>query len=92
MRIKSIHYLSDWAEINPLNDNMDVNVVLEEGRQYTFVVATPRNVSWCMENEGKDYFFGAPMLFVKSLTVENIERAVKAIVSEDGGRWLEIYG
>jgi hypothetical protein len=92
VKIKSINHLSDWAEVNPLNDNIDVNVVLEDERHYTFVVATPNNVFWCMENEGKDYFFGAPMLFVKSLTVENIERAIEAIVNEDDGRWLGIYG
>ncbi len=92
MKIKSINYLSDWAEVNALNDNIDVSVVLDDERQYTFVVATPNNVFWCMENEGQDYFFGTPMLFVKSLTVENIERAVTAIVTEDHGRWLEIYG
>jgi hypothetical protein len=45
-----------------------------------------------MKNEGIDYFFGEPIIFVKSLTADNIERAIKAIVAEDGGRWLEIYG
>jgi hypothetical protein len=90
--IKSIVYLSDWSEINPLNDNIDVHIVLEDGCEYTFVIATPNNVFWCMENEGKDYFFGVPMLFVKNLMVENIERAINAIVSEDGGRWLGVYG
>jgi len=90
--IKSIVYLSDWSEVNPENDNIDVHVVLEDGREFTFVVATPNNVFWCMDNEEKDYFFGEPMLFVKNLTVENIERAINAIVSEDDGRWLGIYG
>jgi len=90
--IKSIVYLSDWSEVNPENDNIDVHVVLEDGREFTFVVATPNNVFRCMDNEEKDYFFGEPMLFVKNLTVENIERAINAIVSEDDGRWLGIYG
>jgi hypothetical protein len=45
-----------------------------------------------MENEGRDYFFGVPMLFVKNLTVDNVERAINAIVLEDNGRWLQIYG
>jgi hypothetical protein len=90
--IKHIAYLSDWSEVNPENDNIDVHVVLEDGREFTFVIATPNNVFWCMDNEGKDYFFGAPMLFVKNLTVENIERAVSAIVKEDDGRWLGVYG
>ena len=92
MKIQGITYLSDWQEVNSLNDNIDVSVVLDDGRQYTFVVATPNNVFWCMDNEGKDYFFGEPMLFVKTLTVENIERAIHAIVLEDDGRWLSIYG
>ena len=90
--IKSIEYLSEWSDVNPENYNMDVHVVLEDGRQFTFVIATPNNVYRCMENEGIDYFFGEPFLFVKEFTQENIERAIKAIVSENGGRWLAIYG
>ncbi len=92
MGIKSIVCLSDWSAVNPENDNIDVDVVLDDGRQYTFVIATPNNIFWCMDNEGKDYFFGEPMLFVKNLTIENIERAVSAIINEDDGRWLKIYG
>jgi hypothetical protein len=90
--IRSIEYLCDLSEVNPEHDNLDVHVVLEDGREFTFVVATPNNVFWCMENEGADYFFGEPMLFVKCLTAENIEKAIKAILVEDDGRWLEIYG
>jgi len=90
--IKSIEYLSEWSDVNPEKDNMDVHVVLEDGRQFTFVIATPNNIYRCMENEGIDYFFGEPFLFVKEFTQENIERAIKAIVSEDDGHWLGIYG
>jgi len=92
MKIKSVEYLSDISEINPENDNLDVRIVLEDGQEFTFVVATPNNVFWCMDNEDIDYFFGAPMLFVKNLTPDNIERAVKAIVTTDEGKWLKIYG
>lgn len=91
-RIRRITYLSDLTEVNPENDNLDVHVILDDGREFTFTVATPNNVFWCMENEGTDYFFGEPLLFVKSLTAENIEKAIKAIVAEDNGRWLKIYG
>lgn len=92
MGIKSIICLSDWSEVNPENDNIDVHVVLEDGREFTFVVATPNNVYRCMDNEKTDYFFGEPMLFVKNLTVENLERAVNAIMSENDGQWLKVYG
>jgi hypothetical protein len=92
VEIKSITYLSKLSELNPENDNIDVHVVLEDGREFTFVVATPNNVFWCMDNEGKDYFFGEPMLFVKHLTTESIDKAIRAIVNEDNGRWLTVYG
>jgi hypothetical protein len=90
--IESINYLSDLSAVNPENDNIDVHVTLSDGREFTFVVATPNNLFWCMDNEGKDYFFGEPMLFVKHLTVENITKALDAIVTLDDGRWLKVYG
>jgi hypothetical protein len=91
-KVKTVTYLSDLSEINPEHDNLDVHVVLDDGREFTFVVATPNNVFWCMENEGIDYFFGEPLLFVKCLTQENIDKAIRAIVTEDNGRWLKVYG
>lgn len=91
-KIKSIKYLCELSDVNPEHDNIDVHVILDDGREFTFVVATPNNVFWCMENEGIDYFFGEPMLFVKCLTAENIEKTIKAIVEEGNGRWLKVYG
>ena len=91
-KVKAIKYLSDLTECNPENDNLDVHVVLEDGREYTFVVATPNNIFWCMENENLGYYFGDPVVFVKRLTRENIESALRAIVSDDNGKWLAIYG
>jgi hypothetical protein len=92
LTIKRIEYLSDPSRLNPDNDNLDVHVILDDGREFTFVVATPTNVMWCMENEGVDYFFGEPMIFVKTLTPENIDKAIRAIACDDGGRWLTVYG
>ncbi len=92
MKILAINYLSDLAECNPENDNLDVHIVLEDGREFTFVVSTPTNISWCMENEGVDYFFGEPVVFVKNLTKENIERVMEKIVAADGGKWLAVSG
>jgi hypothetical protein len=91
-KIRRIDYLSEPQEINPENDNIDVHVLLEDGREFTFVVATPNNVYSCMDNEGIDYFFGEPMLFVKKLSDENIRRAISAIVDESEGHWLKTYG
>jgi hypothetical protein len=88
--IKRIEYLSEQSGINSENDNVDVHVVLEDGREYTFVVATPNNVFWCMDNMGTDHFFGEPLLFVRNLTTENVERAIRAIVADS--HYLDLYG
>ena len=41
MRITSITYLSSLKELNPENDNIDVHIALDDGRQFTFTLATP---------------------------------------------------
>ena len=55
-----------------------------------FLVATPNNIYWCMDNEKNDYYFGAPPLFVRTLTRRDIETAVAALIQEP--RFLEVYG
>jgi hypothetical protein len=87
-----IKFLNPLDEVNPENDNVDVHVRLDDGRVFSFVVATPNNISWVMANEGIDYFFGTPPLFVRILNEECVEKAVRAILTEEGGRWLEVYG
>jgi hypothetical protein len=87
-----IRYLTPLEDANPENDNIDVHVHLDDGRVYSFVVATPNNIFWCMANEGVDYYFGTPLLFVRLLNRACVEKAIQAILTEDHGRWLEVYG
>ncbi|MEP6961822.1 MAG: hypothetical protein ABI995_07085 [Acidobacteriota bacterium] len=87
-----IKVIGGLEEINPNNDNVDVHVYLDDGRIYSLLMATPSNLYWCMDNGATDYFFGMPPVFVKMLTPDNIDRAIKALVEEDGGRWLHVYG
>lgn len=87
-----IEFVSPESDIDAENDNVDVHLHLDDGRVYSFVVATPQNIFWCMENEGLDYFFGVPPVFVKRLTRPSVERALKAVVESDGGKWLDVYG
>ena len=87
-----VEFLTPLASIDAENDNCDVLLHLDDGRVYSFVVATPHNLFWCMDNDERDFFFGVPPVLVKRLTPEIVERALTAIVSEDGGRWLSVYG
>jgi hypothetical protein len=92
MEVAKIEYISAIEKSNKENDNIDVHVTLGDGTVYSFVVATPNNIYWCMDNEGLDYFFGIPPVFVRSLTRRNIERAIRALIAEDDGKWLDVYG
>ena len=92
MKLAGITYVSAFVDVNPENDNIDVHVRLEDGRVFSFVVATPKNVFWCMANEGLDYYFGTPIVFVRLLNEECVEKAIQAILAEDNGRWLDVYG
>ncbi len=64
---------------------------------YSFVVATPNNIFWCMENEGIDYFTCfPPPVFVRRITPDNIERALHDLSSKHEEMWanygvLQIY-
>jgi hypothetical protein len=75
---------------NPEDDNVDVILRLDDGRVYTFVVATPKNIYRCMQNEGIDYFFGVPPFLLKVITPDAIRQAIDAVLSENGGRWLSV--
>ena len=87
-----IKYLTPPETVNSENDNIDVHVRLDDGRVYSFLIATPNNIFWCMANEGIDYYFGTPPLLVRLLNRECVERAIRAIFTEDDGKWVEVYG
>jgi hypothetical protein len=88
-----IEYVSPWADIDPENSNIDVHVHLDDGRVYSLLIATPKNIYRCMENDAIAYFFATPPpVFVSQLTEANVKRAVIALVTEDDGRYLHTYG
>ena len=87
-----VEFVGSVRDINPENDNFDVHLHLDDGRVYSFVVATPQNLFRCMDNEGVDYFVGVPPVLVKRLSADVVERALRAIVAEENGRRLDVYG
>ena len=92
MKIEFLSLESDINPVNdnPVNDNVDVLVRLDDGRAYLFLVATPSSIYSSMENEGTNHHFGVPPLFVRELTRANIEGAITALLGEP--KWLELYG
>lgn len=92
MEAVDIRFVSPLEEVNPENDAVDVHVRLNDGRVFSFDVATPNNIFFSMEIEGTDYYFGVPTVFVRLLNRECVEKAIRAILTRDDGRWLDVYG
>lgn len=89
MRIKKITYISEVNDI--YNDNIDVSVETDDGISYVFVVTTPKNYYWYMDKEEIDYIPASPPdIIVRSLTLENIRKALESYV-ENNGYWLKLY-
>ena len=92
MKAVNIKFVSPIEEFNPENDSVDVHVLLDDGRLFSFDFATPNNIFFSMAIEGLDYYFGVPTVFVRLLNRECVEKAIHAILREDDGRWLDVYG
>ena len=85
MQVESITFLSDLKDVKDIfDDNMDVSVKLENGRNYVLVVGTPKNLLRLMDNEKSDFLFpGDPIVIVRKMTKEVIEQAIKAYAEGD---------
>lgn len=92
MKIKKIEYPTPISQIKDIeNDNIDVFVELEDGFTYTLVVTTPQNLGWYMDKERLNYLGAAPpMIIVKTLTDENVRKAIESYAAEDA-YWLKLH-
>ena len=92
MLIKSIKIDTELKTIEDIeNDNVDVSIELEDGREYNVLVVTYKNILSLMNDEESDFLFPmGPMIVVKELNMENIERAIEAYAENDAD-WLKLY-
>lgn len=87
-----ISFPTDLNKINIFNDNIDVCLQLQDGRQYTLVVTTPDNLKDLMAKEQLPYLKPClPFLFVETITKENIYKLIEELLKEDT-IFLQIYG
>jgi hypothetical protein len=89
MQVKRIEILGKLENI--LDDNVDVAVELDNGHTYVVVVATQKNLLTLMTNEKSNFLSpGDPMIVVKELTKEVVEKAIEAY-AEDDAYYLKFY-
>ena len=86
-----LYFPTNFNNINPTDDNIDVCMESPDGKQYTFVVATPQNLQQLIQINKKPYLEpGSPLLFVDKLTEENIRLLFDELVKNP--ILLRIYG
>ena len=79
-------------DINADNDNIDILVRAENGKQYTFVIATPDNVKYLMQKENTPFLKpGLPFLFVEKINETNIRMLLDSLL-EESEQLIRIYG
>lgn len=89
-RIRSISFITPEPE-NPDCGAAEVRVDLEDGSSSVFHVVTPSHVGSAMNEAARDWSFGEPALFVKSLRREDLGRAVEKMAAHMSGFWLRYY-
>lgn len=79
-------------EIDSDNDNIDILVQTENGKRYSFVVATPDNLMHLMQKDNLPYLKpGLPFLFVEKITESNIRMLIDSLF-EESEQLIRIYG
>ena len=87
-----IFYPTPMDEIDVFNDNIDVCVTLENGKEYTITVATAENLKELMRKDGKRFIEPTePFAIVESITEENIKALIDKLVQGEE-IVLDIYG
>lgn len=89
MKIESIKFIYDVEDI--FDDITDVAVKLEDGHTYVVVIATQKYLLTLMDDEKSDFLPSCdPMIIVRKLTKEVVEKAIKAYAENDA-YYLKLY-
>ena len=64
------------------NDNVDINIVLENGEVYFGTLFTMQNIKDLMESDSEIYFWSTDMLILRDLSQESISNVIKKLLSE----------
>ena len=92
MLVKNISFVIPLTDIEDIyDDNIDVGVELEDGSEYTVMIATPKNFLTLMNKNEMDFLEpGCPFIIVRKLTMEVIEKAIHAHLQDDA-YWLKLH-
>ncbi|MCF6408078.1 hypothetical protein L3C95_34640 [Chitinophaga filiformis] len=68
---------------DPLDDNIDANLILADGSVYVATLFTIANIQGLMEQNDLPYFLATDMVIVRELTKSTIRAALEEILKMD---------
>lgn len=75
--------MSNYEDVDVLNDNIDVKIVLSSNLVYSATLFTISNVADLMENTFPQYFVAADMIIVKDLSYLAINNVIRDILENN---------
>ena len=84
-----ITFPTGWTTVNEQDENLDINVILENGSVYWGTLFTMRNIEYLMEKDGKSFFWSVNMAIASDLSYKGINDVVSNII--DSGAIEEIF-
>jgi hypothetical protein len=76
------HFPAGYAGTNITNDNVDINIVAEDGSIYFATLFTVENINSMMAKEQSPYFWATNMLIVKDLSLDTIRLSIESIIND----------
>lgn len=77
-----IVFPSGYQVSNLLDDNLDVNIVFQDGRVFFATLFTLDNIQRLMKKESAVYFWATDMIIVKDLSEGTIDEAIKKMIKD----------
>lgn len=71
-----IVFMSNYDEVDVLNDNIDIKIVLSSNLVYSRTFYTISNIKDLIENTFSTYFFAEDMILVKDLSYISINKVI----------------
>ncbi len=90
--IKEISPVLPWIYIDPENGNVGVDVELQDGRTYSFSVATAASAVSSMTRNREPFFVSLPpSIIVKRIDVATLRSTFEKLFSEEDESILKRY-
>jgi hypothetical protein len=67
---------------NVLNDNIDINIITQDGNVFFGTLFTQSNINYLMAKEEECYFWATDMVIAKDLRKATIIEAIRKIINE----------